>query len=1579
MRWRGPIPATWITKVAWGHRRHVRLGHRPPVRVGALLCRHGLVALALATALAVAVLAAAPPGPEASADSSSDDLETDQLQVLDGEPPMPSWLGFAGGQALNVSATLEGTVVAEFGHETTEDDTVAPFDPDRFASADPYRGGPEGVQSAVLADLRLPEEEDTRVAVGVTDDELVILGPQTAGYPVHGTWEVADHVGVPVGVAVFRQSDDTSHILVVGSDAAAWYAWTEGALSLLEATAMLTEDFSSGDVLDVYQRPAWQHYEHEGPLSDRALAIVARVGSPFHLRVARLKYGTDGTLSVEDERIVESDASVRDARVRYDADRTHLGLTGRDNVPNYHMAVLHTVDGDRHARLSRFDPGAGGAGSGPVPGEAACPSDEPDRVPDFAFEVLDLEISDTRSGNNQFSQAVVCAGVETIEGAAHLRVELHRRDVFGEGAKVYEYESAHVDSRRLSSTAQDLRRPTVQVTHPCPGWLTTATLLQGQEFKCHDENGPPDAGYRDDNAPRRWSTDFFLRPTTVAAHVLARDTGPDGDLVLATRSWSTPPLCTDRCRDPLPADADVLTANDRIVESGLTGSVDGPIVALPLEHEPIDLTIETLSKTGSPVETGEPVPVALLVAPPTVAGAHQDVAEPEFARARAAGSGRGVSTTHEVEILAGLDVEDPTGSNALLLQASVGSALSDESGVARTVEITDFYNGRDDEHVVVYNTFLGRKVAGRVVESSTGLGVSDTPVPIIWPEGMVTTARTLSSFRARFKETFERLQTGLEGAFPRVGDPSSYPQYQSEAEHITSAAIDDYCIGQLGPGPSLDRPPTAAVFPNPFLENPELPSGDDVLVGNQRFVSAGEGGSVVSGSVFDITDENSQSRVVEFSVGGVVGIRVGYFAVEASYKHTWGGTVTTTLSNGVNFSAGIGTIPNAELDDERYSWLAFLCQHPLTSDGGDELPVWVLNYAVSGYEGTGGLRPLSPVDLTAPVHSTVASTIPSFSFHQDSGTVRSYQLDLEAVGTEDRRTQTDLLKVTGTVDANQRDVDQVVSWEEVDFTDPLLPDQLYRWRVTAVDFFDNRETSAWEFFRTEAPPRADFTWTPASPDAGQEVTFTDRTEGFGHDVARQWSFGNGATATGATATTTFGSAALYPVTLDVVTDLGEDQVTRMVAVGPAANDDAYTTAEDTPLKVDADEGVLANDDDARRARLGTAPSLGAVDLAEDGSFTYTPDPDECTTHSAGGPDTFTYEAVSGNLMRVASVHIDITCVNDPPVAGDMDVDGLEDQAVEVAAPGLLALVTDPDPDDQHTLAVHAEPANGEVTLADHGAFTYTPQVDWCGTDSFTWTATDLAGKVSDPGTVTIDVECVPKPPRPEPDTYTAPVDGQLETAAPGVLGNDTDPHDEELEVVGSTPPDHGTVDLRSDGSFTYTPDPGYEGGDAFTYEVENETGLSATAEVTLTVAPADVIPTARDDRYRVRRDDVLVVDPPGVLTNDSAPSGDPLTAEIVRPPQGIVTLQADGGFEYRPPEGFTGTDTFEYRASDGTYTSTPATVHVRVAPGLLDIFLPGLPSAPKPSPKSDDEREEPRRPLPFPFDPFPFGPLRVPI
>jgi VCBS repeat-containing protein len=381
---------------------------------------------------------------------------------------------------------------------------------------------------------------------------------------------------------------------------------------------------------------------------------------------------------------------------------------------------------------------------------------------------------------------------------------------------------------------------------------------------------------------------------------------------------------------------------------------------------------------------------------------------------------------------------------------------------------------------------------------------------------------------------------------------------------------------------------------------------------------------------------------------------------------------------------------------------------------------------------------------------------------------------------------------------------------------------------------------------------------------------------------------------------------------------------------PTAAADAYSTGEDTALTVDA-PGVLANDKDPDGDRLhtvvGSAPSHGTLTLDPDGSFTYTP------AANFNGSDSFTYRANDGTVeSNQATVTITITATNDGPTAVDDAYTTAEDTALTVAAAsGVLANDTDPDGDTLSAVA-GSGPSHGTLSRNADGSFTYTPAANYNGSDSFTYRASDGTAE-SSPATVAITVSGVNDAPAAAADAYSTGEDTTLTVDAPGVLANDHDPDGDSLHTVVESAPNHGTLALEADGSFSYTPASDYNGSDAFTYRANDGTLASNLATVTITITATNDRPTAADDAYTTAEDTALTVDAPGVLGNDTDPDGDRLSGVAGSgPSHGTLTRNTNGSFIYTPAANFNGTDSFTYRASDGGLESSPATVTITISP-----------------------------------------------
>jgi VCBS repeat-containing protein len=298
----------------------------------------------------------------------------------------------------------------------------------------------------------------------------------------------------------------------------------------------------------------------------------------------------------------------------------------------------------------------------------------------------------------------------------------------------------------------------------------------------------------------------------------------------------------------------------------------------------------------------------------------------------------------------------------------------------------------------------------------------------------------------------------------------------------------------------------------------------------------------------------------------------------------------------------------------------------------------------------------------------------------------------------------------------------------------------------------------------------------------------------------------------------------------------------------------------------------------------------------------------------------------GHLLLIGgtygNVAIATTEIRDaaPPVAA-ADSYSVSDNSTLTVASAQGVLANDGDGDgDPLTASVVATAAHGSLALAADGSFVYTPVAGFHGTDGFTYAASD--GFVAAQATVTITVKA---PPVTVADTYTTAEDTDLTVAAPGVLGNDSDPDGDPLTASLLAAPTHGTVAVAADGSFTYHPAADYHGSDSFTYTATDGV-QSTTGSVSLTVTSVDDAPQASPVSCATVAGRSVQV-----ALSASDVEGDALTYAVASTPAHGTATIAGGIATYTPASGFSGTDTFTFRASDGTLTSNAAAATIVVA------------------------------------------------
>ena len=291
---------------------------------------------------------------------------------------------------------------------------------------------------------------------------------------------------------------------------------------------------------------------------------------------------------------------------------------------------------------------------------------------------------------------------------------------------------------------------------------------------------------------------------------------------------------------------------------------------------------------------------------------------------------------------------------------------------------------------------------------------------------------------------------------------------------------------------------------------------------------------------------------------------------------------------------------------------------------------------------------------------------------------------------------------------------------------------------------------------------------------------------------------------------------------------------------PVADAESFSVVEGgTATQTDLDAGSslldgdvdldLPNDTLSVNTTPVAGPAFGSLVLNTDGTFSYTHDGSE--NHS----DTFTYQVSDavGNA-DTATVTITITPPNATPVATD-DEYVVDEDATLTRSSGAGVLANDSDADgDLLSANLVSGPSDGTLIFNTDGSFAYTPDANFHGSDSFSYRVRDPSG-ATDTATATIAVDAINDAPAANGETYAVDSDETLFVEAPGLLANDTDVEAEPLAVILASEPEAGTLIVGPDGSFTYSPNPNFDGIVSFEYAVGDGSSESNLVTVTIEV------------------------------------------------------------------------------------------------------------------------------------------------
>ena len=371
------------------------------------------------------------------------------------------------------------------------------------------------------------------------------------------------------------------------------------------------------------------------------------------------------------------------------------------------------------------------------------------------------------------------------------------------------------------------------------------------------------------------------------------------------------------------------------------------------------------------------------------------------------------------------------------------------------------------------------------------------------------------------------------------------------------------------------------------------------------------------------------------------------------------------------------------------------------------------------------------------------------------------------------------------------------------------------------------------------------------------------------------------------------------------------------------NNTPPTTANINKTVTEQVEGsiLLAGTDvngDSLTYSIVSAPTNGTATITGN-TLSYTSTSDTATS------DSITYKANDGTTdSNVSTITITITPVNDLPVVADQSATLDEDTAKQITLSGT-------DADGDSLTFVLGTAAHGTLALSGN-VVTYTPTANYNGADSFTYKAYDGTA-YSNEATVSLSITSINDAPTTSNITQT--VTEQVQ-ASITLTGTDADNDALTYTIVGA--PTNGTATITGN-TLSYTSTSDTATSDSITYKANDGTTDSNVSTISITIIRVNNPPLATADAITLVQGTSatsLVGGSLSVLANDTDKENNPLTAVLVTGPKnGTLSLNPNGTFSYQHNGSAVTTDSFTYKANDGSDDSNVVTVNINVSPLTL--------------------------------------------
>ncbi len=363
----------------------------------------------------------------------------------------------------------------------------------------------------------------------------------------------------------------------------------------------------------------------------------------------------------------------------------------------------------------------------------------------------------------------------------------------------------------------------------------------------------------------------------------------------------------------------------------------------------------------------------------------------------------------------------------------------------------------------------------------------------------------------------------------------------------------------------------------------------------------------------------------------------------------------------------------------------------------------------------------------------------------------------------------------------------------------------------------------------------------------------------------------------------------------------------------------------------------------------------------------------------------TVQNIAGKTLRVQTEVLEhykqtlqtanITLENSAPTTSSQTINTNEDTTYTFTISNFTDGFSDIDSDTLTKIKITTLPTHGilklngidisiddEITSSNLTNITYTPNLNYNGTDSFIGSGYD-GTSWSDETTMNISIASISDTPIATFEAFSTNEDISYNGT---LTGSDID--EDILTYLKVSNPSHGTVVVNTNGTFTYTPSLNYNGTDSFSYKVNDGTVNSTTQTVTVTVAAKNDDPTVSSQTINTNEDTPYTFTVSNFTAGFNDIDGDSLTKIKITTLPSSGTLKLNGlnisvddeiilsdftNITYTPSSNYNGTDSFSGCGYDGTSWSITTTMNISIA-AINDTPPPAPAPAPAPAQTQTD-------------------------